>query len=192
VLLRPTDKAAGVVPEPGFTFSKGAEAIALNASAAPLVPERNTVCRGGRLAPCWILNVRLAGLTTIEVLVLVPFTVKVKLLDEERPHASFTVSTKEEVPDRVGVPAIENPLAAFTNLSPAGSVPELRVKVGTGEKGLEHPPELVRSCLYAWPITPLGKLPLVTMGPADSVTTAKEKFCVRTVPAASLTEAVML
>ena len=43
VLLRPTDKAAGVVPEPGFTLSKGADATALKVRAAPLVPERNTV-----------------------------------------------------------------------------------------------------------------------------------------------------
>lgn len=86
------------------------------------------------------------GFTTIELPVVVNVTVNVKLAWEVRPQASFAVSTNEDVPAAVGVPAIEKPLAAFTNVNPTGSIPELSVNVGTGEKGVTHPPELVIFC----------------------------------------------
>ena len=93
-----------------------------------------------------MLNVRPEGLTTIELLAFVPVMINVKLAEEDRPQASFTVSMKVDVLAEVAVPAIEKPLAPFTRVIPAGSTPELSVKVGTGEKGLAHPPELVRFC----------------------------------------------
>src|SRR4051794_30964349 len=115
--------------------------------AAPVALVTLTACGAGDGPFCWILNTRLPGFTRIELLDEVCVTVKEKLAEACRPAESRTVSVKFDTPAVVGVPATEKtPAELCRRVSPAGSPPELTVKLGVCENGLCAAPVLVRIC----------------------------------------------